>query len=267
MYAFRFGKNIKTGASLPRIFSESSLHAREWLAQAAHIYIIDQLITKFGTDSTITDAFSKYEIDFVVVGNPDGYEYSQTSDRMWRKTRSTNTGSVCKGTDPNRNFNYYWCGEGTSNSPCSDTYCGTKAFSEPETLAISTYLNTYKSSIKGYIAQHTYCQMILIPYGYTTGAYPPDYNELLRAGNAMAASMRTATNKIYTVGNSADLLYPAAGASDDWSKAVAGIKYAYTIELRPTCNASNGFIVAPSEIAPAGTELLAALTTLASTMV
>lgn len=35
----------------------------------------------------------------------------------------------------------------------------------------------------------------------------------------------------YKVGPSGDLLYPAAGASDDWAKSI-GIKYSYTIELR-----------------------------------
>lgn len=35
----------------------------------------------------------------------------------------------------------------------------------------------------------------------------------------------------YKVGPSGDLLYPAAGASDDWAKSI-GIKYSYTVELR-----------------------------------
>ena len=35
------------------------------------------------------------------VANPDGYEYTKT-DRFWRKTRSPNEGSICIGTDPNR---------------------------------------------------------------------------------------------------------------------------------------------------------------------
>ena len=41
----------------------------------------------------------------VPILNPDGYEYSWTDDRMWRKTRMPNPGSPCVGTDPNRN----WC--------------------------------------------------------------------------------------------------------------------------------------------------------------
>lgn len=55
LYAFRFGKDIKTGATLPRIFTESTLHAREWLAQASHIYIIDQV---FNVQSAVRVKFS-----------------------------------------------------------------------------------------------------------------------------------------------------------------------------------------------------------------
>lgn len=53
------------------------------------------MISKFGTDASITKALKAYEYNFVVVANPDGYEYSQTNDRMWRKTRATNSGTLC----------------------------------------------------------------------------------------------------------------------------------------------------------------------------
>ena len=31
-------------------------------------------------------------------------------NRMWRKTKSSNAGSSCIGTDPNRNWNFAWAG-------------------------------------------------------------------------------------------------------------------------------------------------------------
>ena len=43
--------------------------------------------------------------------NPDGYEYSQTTYRLWRKNRFLNPGfPSCPGVDLNRNYNYlyYW---------------------------------------------------------------------------------------------------------------------------------------------------------------
>ena len=80
------------------------------------------------------------------VANPDGYLYTQTTNRMWRKTRKPNGGlwdlvpfdkcygvscpgtSVLEtvlcvlGTDPNRNFAYGWGTGGSSANPCSATY-------------------------------------------------------------------------------------------------------------------------------------------------
>ncbi len=37
-----------------------------------------------------------HEFLFKVV-NPDGYEYSRTNDRLWRKTRSNLAGGLCLG--------------------------------------------------------------------------------------------------------------------------------------------------------------------------
>lgn len=43
--------------------------------------------------------------------------------------------------------------------------------------------------------------------------------------------MKSVSQETYSVGPSGSLLYPAAGASDDWAKSI-GIKYSYTVELR-----------------------------------
>ena len=47
------------------------------------------------------------------------------------------------------------------------------------------------------------------------------------------AALNARHGKRYSYGPSGQILYPAAGAEDDWAKGVAGIKYAYTLELRP----------------------------------
>lgn len=69
--------------------------------------------------------------------------------------------------------------------------------------------------------------------------------------------MRTISGTSYTVGPAASTLYPAAGGSDDWAKATAKIKYAYTIELRD--NGRYGFVLPASYIQPTALEALAAL--------
>lgn len=57
---------------------------------------------------------------------------------------------------------------------------------------------------------HCYGQYILYPWGYAKKV-PSDHTEIQRVGQAMAAAIKKTTSKEYTVGNSATLLYPAAG--------------------------------------------------------
>ena len=80
------------------------------------------------------------ELWFVLVANPDGYDYTFTDgNRLWRKNLRDNDGdgviTGLDGVDPNRNFSYRWGydNEGSSPSFGSETYRGTAPASEPET--------------------------------------------------------------------------------------------------------------------------------------
>ena len=42
-------------------------------------------------------------------------------DRLWRKNRAVNPGSICMGVDLNRNFPVGFGGTGSSNGPCSES--------------------------------------------------------------------------------------------------------------------------------------------------
>lgn len=88
---------------------------------------------------------------------------------------------------------------------------------------------------------------------------PPDYVELDRIGREAATAMKRAggNGSMYTVGNSASLLYAASGGSDDWAKALLKVKYAFTIELRDT--GKHGFILPAHYIIPTSKEALAAI--------
>ncbi|CAG2066738.1 unnamed protein product, partial [Timema podura] len=110
--------------------------------------------------------------------NHDGYEFSHTSTRLWRKTRSRPSSSTCIGTDANRNFDYYWMTVGASSNPCSETYGGTHALSEPETSAYHNYILGNKDRIKLYIATHSYGNYILYSWGHTS-ALPSDWLSLV----------------------------------------------------------------------------------------
>uniref|UniRef100_A0A915KMB7 Peptidase M14 carboxypeptidase A domain-containing protein n=1 Tax=Romanomermis culicivorax TaxID=13658 RepID=A0A915KMB7_ROMCU len=58
----------------------------------------------------------------------------------------------------------------------------------------------------------------------------------------------------------------ASGASYDWAKGKAGVKYSYLLELRPQNNAHNGFIVDKSQIIPTGKETWAGIKVVARTI-
>ena len=119
---------------------DSQIHAREWLAVATNLKIADhvrrghistivfrfllrwnsitrfilvflQLISNYGTDTEATMMMDDGDWYFLFVHNPDGYVYSHTSERFWRKNRGINAGTSCVGVDLNRNFEEKWGGE------------------------------------------------------------------------------------------------------------------------------------------------------------
>jgi len=54
----------------------------------------------------------------------------------------------CEGVDLNRNWDWHWAGVGASQDPCSDTFAGTHAFSEPETRAVSDFILDHRDRIQ-----------------------------------------------------------------------------------------------------------------------
>jgi hypothetical protein len=241
---------------LPTIWIDSNIHAREWISSATVLYIIDQILT--GTSADAARMRNNYRWYILPNANPDGYEYSWTNDRQWRKTRSPNSGSVCVGTDPNRNWDENWGGPGSSTSPCSDTYAGPAAFSEVENRNIRDFITTIASRTNVAITIHCYSNYWLVPWGGYSYK-PSDYNELMRVGNLAAAAIRGVNGLSFTVGTPPDILYVAAGGSFDWFKAKLNIAYSYAPELRPATAAQGGFEIPASNITPSGAEIFAAV--------
>lgn len=96
--------------------------------------------------------------------NPDGYEYTHLTDRMWRKSRSVNAGSTCRGSDINRNFGFKWGIDdtGSSPNPCMETHRGPAAYSEPEAEAVKDYIMSRANSTNwtAFVTLHSYSQVI-----------------------------------------------------------------------------------------------------------
>jgi len=94
----------------PNLFDDrisGGQHAREWIAPAAVMYVVEKLARGYGVDPEITTMLQSYEFAIAPILNPDGYEYSRTTFRYWRKNRRVNRdGSF--GVDLNRNWDSHW---------------------------------------------------------------------------------------------------------------------------------------------------------------
>ncbi|XP_013782742.1 carboxypeptidase B-like [Limulus polyphemus] len=245
-----------TSSEKPVIFLEFGIHAREWISPATGIWIINELITTYSTNSNIKELVDVYEWQIIPSANPDGYSYTWTNDRMWRKTRSRIVSNWCRGVDPNRNFDVDFCGEGTSKDPCSEIYCGEYAFSEKETQAIRDALLAIKSQIKAFFSFHSYSQLWMIPYGYTT-AKVPNYNNLMRISQAAVDAIYRVHGTSYEYGPITTGLYKVSGSSLDWSYDKADVKIGFALELRDT--GRYGFLLPKEQIIPTAEETWAGI--------
>ncbi|XP_058980952.1 zinc carboxypeptidase A 1-like [Musca domestica] len=249
-------KISKTKSEKPGIFIEAGIHAREWIAGATATYIINQLLTS--TDEGVKQIAENYNWYIFPHVNPDGFVYTHTTDRLWRKTR-TPYGS-CFGSDPNRNWGFEWNVVGSSNIPCSDTYAGPSAFSEIETRSLSEYIKSLEGKISLYISFHSYSQYLLYPYGHTA-TLPSNHEDFKRVYDASVAAISKRYGTVYTGGNIYDAIYPASGGSIDWAYENVGTKLVFCYELRPSDNQPwIGFELPASQILPTGEETLDSIT-------
>jgi len=243
----------RAGSGRRAIWLDATIHAREWLATATHMKIMKHLVDDY-TDANVAQLLQTYDFWMIPVANPDGYTYSHTTDRLWRKSRSPNAGSTCIGTDLNRNYNQMWGNAGASTAPCSETYRGSSAGSEVETQAWQNALDARRASLMLTIHFHTYGQLWLMPWGSVlpSGAcnYATDNAEMLVIANACADAVQSTYNTQWARGNSCFTIYPASGITMDYSKGVSGVKYTFTPELR-----GNNFIVAANQINPSYVEV------------
>nr|XP_048308573.1 carboxypeptidase B [Myodes glareolus] len=245
----------KTKPNKPAIFIDCGFHAREWISPAFCQWFVKEAVGTYGQESQMTQLLDELDFYVLPVVNIDGYVYTWTKSRMWRKTRSTKAGSSCVGVDPNRNFNAGWCEVGASRSPCSDTYCGPAAESEKETKALADFIRQNLSSIKAYLTIHSYSQMMLYPYSYAN-KLPSNNDELNALVKGAAKELASLYGTKYTYGPGATTIYLAAGGSDDWAYD-QGIKYSFTFELRDT--GTYGFLLPESQIRPTCEETMLAV--------
>jgi len=255
---------IKTGSGKkPLFFFNCGIHAREWISPATCMYMIRQILATRKTNSDVKFMLENYEWIILPVFNLDGYEYTHTHNRMWRKTRRR-IGRYY-GADPNRNFNYHFAGVGTSQSPGSDIYTGERPFSEKVTYHVAKYLYNRRAELKGYIDFHAYSQLWMSPWGHTN-SYPPHYDKQKKAMGAAVNALKAVYGTRYRYGPAAITIYPTTGDTTDWTFGVLGVIHSYCVELRPKSSGDGGFTLPPDKIIPVGEETFAGLKALTRNM-
>ncbi len=244
----------------PAYLIQGTQHAREWGNTSCTVYHADALLTQYATNPTVKSLVDSLEFIVVPIVNPDGYVYTWGPNRLWRKNRRDNGGG-CFGVDPNRNWGYEWVGGGSSTDPCSETYRGPSAFSEPETQVMRDF-TIANTKIKAAMDFHSFSQLILWPWGYTN-AFSPDQAKFNTIGLNMQAAIKSKYNKTYDAGPVYTTIYPVNGGAVDWWYGARNI-LGYSIEVRDT--GGYGFIMPPAEIIPNAEENFAASIALATAL-
>lgn len=239
------------------IWVNGGQHAREWLSPAACLYLIQEYLGSTSTNSTNNQKLTKYDLIVAPNINPDGYEYSHTMNRYWRKNKRVNRdGSI--GVDLNRNWDFKWNEINGGGATSSEVYPGLGPASEPEVKATADYILSLKDQILAGIDVHTYGQVVLRNYGWTMTP-SRDEAKFKRHGDAMALAAKKVQQKKYKSQLSAGL-YPTSGSLDDWFYERAGFA-GFTFEMRD--DGICGFVCPKEYIVPNGKELVAAVGALA----
>ena len=256
VWAGKISDNVGADEDEPEVLFTHHQHAREHLTVEMALYTLKMLTDEYGTDPQITGLVDGREIWIVFDVNPDGGEYDIATGSYvsWRKNRQPNAGSSAIGTDLNRNWGYRWgCCGGSSGTPSSETYRGAAAFSAPETAVVRDFVESRvvggTQQIKAHIDFHSYAELVMWPYGYTTTDVPADmtqddHDTFVSIGQAMAG-----TNG-YTPQQASDL-YITDGGIRDWLYGAHRI-FSFTFEMYPVTSAQGGFYP-PDEVIPAQT--------------
>ncbi|KAK7935083.1 hypothetical protein PG985_000578 [Apiospora marii] len=262
------------------ILITGGLHAREWISISTVNYLAWSFITSYGQDDLVDRILGEYDIVFVPVVNPDGYEYTWTDDRLWRKTRQQTTTPYCPGVDLDHAFGYQWGSAESHTQPCSLTYGGEGPFHAVEAAQLAQWAKneTQYNNVDfvAYFDLHSYSQQILWPYAYSCSARVPNLENMMEVAMNIAKYMRLSSGDVYTVDSACEgevatrsdatpdddvassrRIEPAGGSALDYFFHDIKARYSYQIKLRDT--GTYGFLLPPSHIVPTGQEMFQAL--------
>ncbi len=209
----------------PNVLFMATYHAREWAATEMALRLIKYLAAPPGSNPRVDSLVQARDIWILPVANPDGYEFTFTGDRLWRKTRSPQAGGAF-GVDMNRNHKQNWGLDevGSSSDPTSDVYRGPSPESEIETRNIVAFHAAHPPVVS--ISYHTYAGLILFSPSAVYGPISADlpvYRTL--AGTNVRPAVKDnlpGSQRTYASPNTAWTLYTTNGEYNDWASATYG---------------------------------------------
>jgi len=228
----------------PEVFFMGLHHAREWPSLEICMYIAETMTENYGSDTTITNLVNNRRLFLVPCVNPDGYHWDHDLGHDSRKNRHYFPEFGTYGVDLNRNYGgssdgnplgaWGSIGEGSvSHNPSNSLYCGPDSMSELEVQAIKNMF--LQHNISACITWHTYSELVLWPWGYSTSEITPDDTYMSTVGTEIASRITSQSGyDTYTPDQSSGL-YPTTGDTTDWSYGyshyVLGKQtFSYTIE-------------------------------------
>ncbi len=178
--AVKVTRNASTtpDGSRPAVLYGGAQHAREWITPEMVRRLMHHYLDGYGSNAELTELVNSTELWFLPVANPDGYDYTFETERLWRKNlRDNNTDGVIApgdGVDPNRNFAVKWGydNEGSSTDPASETFRGSGPNSEPETQALDGLFDDI--GFEFFINYHSAAELLLYGIGWQVSTPSPD---------------------------------------------------------------------------------------------
>lgn len=183
IYAFKISDNAALQEDEPRILYVACHHAEELLGIEICMYMIQDLLSNYGSDSLKTHWIDNREIWFIPLLNPEGQSVVMMGiDTTWRKNKRDNNNNgmfdlTYDGVDPNRNYDFYWS-HGGSSDPGSEYYRGPLPFSENETQVMDDLCarEKFQFCITYHSARTGLAEVVYYPWvSYSQPTYPPDF--------------------------------------------------------------------------------------------
>jgi hypothetical protein len=229
----------------PAVLYVATHHAREWISTEVARRLLHWYVDQWrANNKQVKQLLKNVELWFVLVHNPDGYQYTFDTERLWRKNLRDNDGNgiinTNDGVDPNRNYDEHWNfdNEGSSSLFPSETYRGPAPESEPETQALVSLFN--RVPFRFAISYHSFGQLLLYSQGWQT--LTPSADDPIYV--ALTGTDANPAVPGFNPGVGADL-YTTNGEFTDWAHAERGT-LAWTPELSEGCE-DCGFVFPDNE--------------------